>query len=161
LTISITRINGINCRGQIDDADAMTSSGKNYSPLTLLGKLEIASRDDSVCYGNMTLLYTPSGEIQDKMAVDIKRYIQLYCQQKEKFPANSDVSDNLLLTAVENEEQIVEKYKEFKSAEEAGGETHRRVLGGVVFKDITKDKLDYQLRYGQDFRKVLHLQNIV
>ena len=161
MTTLFTRINHIIYRGQIDDADAMTSSGKSYSPLTLLGKLEIASRDDSVCYGNMTLFYTPSGEIQDKMAEDIQRYIQLYCQQKETFAAKSDVSDNLILAAVENEEQIVEKYTEFKSSEEAGGGTHRRVLGGVVFKDITKDKLEYQLRYGQDFWKVFHLPYIV
>ena len=133
----------------------MTSTGKSYVPLNLLGNLEISSRADSVCHGNMSLLYTPAGELQDKMATDIQRYIRLYCQQKEKFPDLADASDNLLVTVVENEETIVEKYKEYKSSEEAGGAgTHRRVLGGVVFKSITTDGLDYQLRYGQDFNKV-------
>ena len=74
------------------------------------------------------------------------------------------------MTVVENEDQIVEKYKEYKSAEKAGNDgTHRRILGGVVFQDLTSDTLTYQLRYGQDFWEVdycvhfvrnLHLMNL-
>jgi hypothetical protein len=139
-------------RGQIDEGEAFTSAGKSYAPLSLLGKLEIATKDDSVCHGNMTLFYTPGGDLQNKMAEDIQRYVRLYCQQKETF--TTDVSDNLEITMVENEEKIEAKYKEYKSAVQAGSESLRRVLGGIVLKNISTDMLEYQFRYGQDFDKV-------
>ena len=76
----------------------MTSTGKTYSPLSLIGKLEMSSKYDSFCFGNMTLVYTPSGEIQDKMAADIQRFVQLYCEQKELFTRVDEQFSKLVFT---------------------------------------------------------------
>ena len=100
----------------------------------------------------MTLYYTPGGDLQDKMAEDIQRYVQLYCQQKEIF--RKDVSDNLVIKKIEDEKKLVEKYKEYKSAVQAESVFQRRVLGGIVFNNISAEMLKYELRYGQDFDKV-------
>ena len=156
------------CRGQIDEGETFSSSSKSYTPLSLLGKLEISGPEDSVCYGNMTLLYTPAGELQDKMAKDIQRFIQLYCDQKEKITSldtksifkeigtnESFESVKLLVTAVANEEEVISKYKQFKSSENIGGGGHlRKIIGGIVIKEINEDILKYTLRYGADFLEV-------